>query len=147
MAATYEFVKEFKRKYKFTICWRIKKHSALVDKNLNHNETVLYAFAAQNDNTHGSIFNTAVIALTTERLIIAQDNIIVGYHINTITPDLYNDMQVYAGIFWGAIIIDTIKETVAFSNIGKRALPEIQTTISSFMIEAKKKYKKNEKDS
>lgn len=147
MASTYDIVKEFKRKYKTTICWRIKKHSRLIDKNLNPNEEVLYAFAAQNDDTHKSIFNTAVLALTTERLLIAQDYILIGYHINSITPDLYNDMQVFAGIIWGTITIDTVKEVMNFSNISKRALPEIQTKISSFMIEAKKKYPEKSKDS
>ena len=51
-----------------------------------------------------------------------------------------------AGIIWGTIKIDTIKETVIYSNISKRALPEIQKNITSFMIEAKKKYK-DKKDS
>ena len=147
MASTYELVKKFKHKYHYTICWRTKKHAALVDKNLNPGEEVLYAFAAQNDDTHQSIFNTAILALTNERLIIAQDRILIGYKLNTITPDNYNDMQINAGIIWGTVTIDTIKETVIFSNISKKALSEIQTTVSSFMLEAKKKYKSKEKDS
>jgi hypothetical protein len=147
MASTYELVKGFKNKYKSTICWRIKKHAALIDKNLNQNEEVLYAFAAQYDDTHKSIFDTAVIALTTERIIIAQDRIVVGYKVNTITPDLYNDMQINAGIIWGTITIDTAKELITFSNISKKALSEIQITISTFMIENKKKYSTTKKDS
>lgn len=71
---------------------------------------------------------------------IAQDRILVGYKLNTITPDLYNDMQVSAGIIWGTVTIDTMKETIIFSNISKKALSEIQINISSFMIEAKKKF-------
>ena len=147
MASTYELVKKFKSKYPFTICWRTKKHSALVDKSLNPGEEVLFAFAAQNNDTHQSIFDTAVLALTNERIIIAQDRIIIGYRINTITPDLYNDMQISAGIFWGSLTIDTIKETIIFSNISKKALSEIQIKITSFMIEAKKNYQKEDKDS
>lgn len=146
MASTYELVKDFKNRYPATICWRVRKHCALVDKNLNPNEKVLYAFAAQNNGAHNSIFDTAVLALTTERLIIAQDRIVIGYKVSTITPDLYNDLQANAGIIWGTITIDTIKETVIFSNISRRALPEIQKNITSFMIEAKKKYK-DKKDS
>ncbi len=146
MASTYELVKDFKNRYKVTICWRVKKHCALIDKNLNPNERVLYAFAAQNNGTHDSIFDTAVLALTSERLIIAQDRIVVGYKVSTITPDLYNDLQVNAGIIWGTVTIDTIKETVIFSNISKRALSEIQKNITSFMIEAKKKYKDREEE-
>lgn len=140
MASTYELVKEFKNKYSSTVCWRLKKHCAIVDQNLNPGEEVLFAFAAQNNTSHDAIFDTAVLALTTDRIIIAQDRILVGYKVNTITPDLYNDMQVSAGIFWGAITIDTMKETVVFSNISKKALSEIQIKISSFMIEAKKKF-------
>ena len=147
MVSTYELVKTFKDKYKSTLCWRIKKHSALIDRNLNNNEKVLYAFAAQYNDSHSNIFDTAVLALTSERIIIAQDRILTGYKINTVTPDLYNDMQIDAGIIWGSITIDTIKETVTFSNISKKALSEIQINISSFMIEAKKQYAKKEKDS
>ena len=146
MASTYELVKDFKKRYGSTICWRIKKHCALIENNLNPNERVLYAFAAQNNGTHDSIFDTAVLALTSERIIIAQDRIVIGYKVSTITPDLYNDMQVNAGIIWGTITIDTMKEVVVFSNISKRALSEIQKNISSFMIDAKKKYK-DKKDS
>lgn len=147
MASTYDIVKDFKRRYPQTVCWRVKKHCALIDQNLNNQERVLYAFAAQNDLTHGSIFNTAVLALTNERIIIAQDRILVGYKVSTITPDQYNDMQINAGIIWGTVTIDTLKETIFFSNISKKALPEIQIQISSFMIEAKKKYHSKEKDS
>ena len=114
---------------------------------MNSDEKVLYAFAAQNDDSHRSIFNTAVLALTNERLLIAQDYIILGYRLNSVTPDLYNDLQIYAGIIWGTVTIDTAKEVLNFSNISKKALPEIQTSISSFMIEAKKKYPQKPKDS
>jgi len=147
MNSTYELVKNFKKKYPSTICWRIKKHADLVDKNLNPGEKVTYAFAAQNNDTHQSIFDTAVLALTNERIIIAQDRILIGYKINTITPDLYNDMQINAGIIWGVVTIDTMKETIIFSNISKKSLSEIQSKITSFMIEAKKKYPQKQKDS
>ncbi len=140
MASTYELVKDFKKKYPNTISWRLKKHCAIIDQNLNPNEKVLFAFAAQNNSSHDAIFDTAVLALTTDRLMIAQDRILVGYKLNTITPDLYNDMQVSAGIIWGTVTIDTMKETIIFSNISKKALSEIQINISSFMIEAKKKF-------
>ena len=146
MASTYEIVKKFKNKYPGTICWRIKKHSKLVDQNLYPDEVVNYAFAAQNNTSHGNIFDTAVLAITNKRLIIAQDYILLGYALNSITPDLYNDMQVHAGIIWGMITIDTIKETIYFSNLSKQALPEIQKEITSYMMEAKAKYYKKEKN-
>ena len=145
MASTYDLVKKFKQHYSSTICWRLKKHVKLIDNNLNPNEHVLYAFAAQNDLTHGSIFNTAVLAVTNERLIVAQDRIIIGYKVSTVTPDQYNDLQINAGIIWGTITIDTLKETIYFSNISKKALSEIQKNISTYMIDAKKKFYKKEK--
>ena len=146
MASTYEKVLEFNKKYPGGIYWRVKKHADIVDKNLFDGEVVNLAFAAQNNTSHGSIFDTAILAITNKRIIIAQKNLIIGYNLNTITPDLYNDMQIYSGIIWGMITIDTIKETIYFSNIAKTALPAIQKEITSFMIEAKKAYvSKNDK--
>ena len=49
-------------------------------------------------------------------------------------------MQVYAGAIFGLVTIDTVKEVINISNIDKKALPEIETAISSFMMEEKKKY-------
>ena len=44
------------------------------------------------------------------------------------------------------ITIDTMKETIYFSNLSKQALPEIQKEITSYMMEAKTKYYKKEKN-
>lgn len=140
---TYKFVKEFKNKYPFTITWfRLKAHSKLVDMYLNPNEKVTYAFGGQNDKKYGSWFNTAVLAITNERIIIAQDRLIVGYKVTSVTPDLYNDLKVDSGLIWGRIKIDTVKEIINFSNLSKKSLPEIKKRISYFMMEAKKKYPK-----
>ena len=38
------------------------------------------------------------------------------------------------------ITIDTVKEMVNLSNIDKKALTEIETNITEFMMEEKKKY-------
>ncbi len=138
---TYELVNAFKKKYPFSFTWfRLKAHSKLVDKFLNPDEKVLFAFAGQNDNKYGSVFNTAVLAITDERLIIAQDRLIVGYKVTSVTPDLYNDLKVDSGLIWGKIKIDTVKEKIYFSNLSKKSLPEIKKHISSFMMDAKKKY-------
>jgi hypothetical protein len=67
-----------------------------------------------------------------------------GYMLTTITPDMFNDMEVYMGILWGKITIDTIKEEVIISNLSKNSLPEIETNISEFMMEEKKKYVQEE---
>ncbi|MDD2505674.1 MAG: PH domain-containing protein [Bacilli bacterium] len=143
---TYSLVKNFKKKYPWTVTWwRLKKHSKLLEKYLHSNEKVLYAFAGQNDNIPSSFFNTAVIALTTERLIVAQNRLIVGYDVAFVTPDLYNDLRVDAGLLWGTITIDTVKELIHVSKLSNKSLPEIQEAISSYMIKAKKQYKQKEK--
>ena len=48
-------------------------------------------------------------------------------------------MKVYEGVFWGKIIIDTVKEVIVISNLSKDSLVEIETHISSFMMKAKAK--------
>ena len=90
------------------------------------------------------LLSTCVVCLTNHRILIGQDLLIVGYNLISITPDLFNDLSVYEGIFWGKIMIDTVKEEVPIANIDKRALPEIETAITSFMMEEKKKYKTND---
>ena len=49
-------------------------------------------------------------------------------------------MQVYSGLIWGKITIDTAKEVVVITNLAKDSLREIETEISEFMMEEKKKY-------
>ncbi len=139
MESVYSQVMAFKRKYPSTVTHhRLKKHAEIIEKHLNPGEVVTYAFAAQKNAKALDFFETAVIAITNERLLIGQKRVLFGYFLNSITPDLYNDMQVRSNIIWGSITIDTIKEKVELSNISKAALPEIETEITSFMMEAKK---------
>lgn len=145
MSETFNLVKDFKDKYPSTITWwRLKKHSVLVDKYLHPGEKVLFAFAGQNDNSYTSFFNTAVLALTNERILVAQDRVTVGYKVSSVTPDLYNDLKIDSGMVWGTVKIDTVKERIYFSNLSKKSLPEIQNVISQYMIQAKKKYPEKE---
>lgn len=144
--SSYEMMKMYKKKYPMTVAWRIKKHCSIIDKHLNPDEQIQYIFAGQLDDKPLSIFNTGVIAVTTERLIIAQKGVIIGYKFSSITPDLYNDLTVHANIIWGTIIIDTVREQVFISDLDKSSLPEIETEITRFMQEAKKKYLKSEKE-
>lgn len=138
-------VMEFKKRYPSTIMWRIKKHCTVIEKHLNPNEQVLYAFAAQMNNSATEIFDTAVLCVTSDRIMIGQDQILYGYTLSSITPEMYNDLQVFSGIFWGKITIDTVKEVIHFTNFTKRALPEIESVISMYMMEAKKLYPDKEK--
>lgn len=139
----YEKVKEFKNKYPMTISWRLKAHSKVVEKHLNPDEEVIYSFAAQKNDNPFDIITTAVVTLTNKRIIIAQKRLFFGYFFKAITPDMFNDLTVKMGAVWGKIYIDTIKEFVKFSNIQREALPEIETAITSYMMEAKKDYQTN----
>lgn len=140
--SSYELLKKFTNKFSGSVAWRVKKHCKIIDMHLNPNETINFIFTGQLDIKPLSLFNTGVIAVTSERLIIAQKKLIVGYKFSSITPDLYNDLTVKSGIIWGTIMIDTVREQVYISDLDKEALPEIETEITMFMQEAKKKYAK-----
>ena len=141
MESMYEQAMKFKRKYPSTITHhRIKKHAAIIERHLNPGETVSYVFVAQKNAKVWDFFETSVIAVTNERLLIGQKRVLFGYFLSSVTPDLYNDLRVHSGIIWGSVTIDTVKERIYLSNISKAALPEIETNITSFMMEAKKNY-------
>lgn len=136
----YEQLKKFKDKYPMTISWRLKKHAKVVEKHLNSGEKVLYAFAAQKNNNPLDIITTYAVIITNKRILLASKRVIFGYLITTITPDMFNDLTVKMGLIWGKVILDTVKEVVTLSNIQKEALDEIETNISEYMLEEKKKY-------
>lgn len=141
MGAVYDHAKLFKSKYPKTISWwRIKKHAEVIEKHLNPGETIKYAFVGQKNDLFYDIFGTCVVALTNKRILIGQKRVVFGYFLSSITPDLFNDMEVYQGLLWGKVTIDTVKEVVAISNLDKKSLPEIETNITEFMMEEKKKY-------
>lgn len=139
MKTVAEQAKEFKSKYSMTVAWRLKKHASVIEKHLNPDEKVLYVFAAQKNNNPFDIVSTAVVALTNKRLLIGRKRVVFGYFLDSVTPDLFNDLKVLSGIVWGKIHIDTVKEFITLSNIDKKALPEIETMISSYMMNEKKK--------
>lgn len=140
MSKCYEMVKRFREKYPSTVAFIIAKHCEVIDRHLNPGEEVIYAFAAQKNDTFFQIFNTNVVALTNKRIMIATKRVIWGYFFVSITPDMFNDLTIYRGILWGNVTIDTIKEEVILSNISPKALPEIESIITEYMMEEKKKY-------
>lgn len=140
MGKVYEKALAFKNKYPMTVAWRIKKNSSVIEKHLNPDEKVLYVFVAQKNDNPFNILSTAVIAVTSERILIGRKRVVFGYFLDYITPDKFNDLKVLGGIVWGKIHIDYIKEYVTLSNIDKKALNEIETSISSMMMELKKEY-------
>ena len=145
--SAYEFALEFKKKHPFTVAWRIKQNASVVDHHVNSDERVLYAFAAQKNNNPFNIWGTAVVAITNKRILIGRKRVVIGYFLNSVTPDMFNDLKVTSGIIWGKIYIDTVKEFIALSNISKDALDEIETEISTYMMEEKKQYAMNQNNS
>ena len=140
MGSVYEQLRAFKNKYPMTVGWRLKQNSEVIEKHLNPGEKVLYAFVAQKNDNPLDIISTAVVALTNERILIGRKRVVMGYFLDSITPDMFNDLKISSGIIWGKVYIDYVKEFVTLSNISKDALSEIETKISSFMMEQKKKY-------
>ena len=139
----YEMVNEFIKKYPMTIAWRVKKHSKVVEKFLNPDEEVKFSFAAQKNDSTTDIFNTYVVALTNKRIILGRKRLFFGFFYTSITPDMFNDLTVKMGIVWGKIYIDTVKELVILSNIDPKALDSIETNITEYMMNEKKKYVSN----
>ncbi len=146
MNNVYEMVRTFKKRFRGTICWRLKAHSKVVQKHLNPEERVMYAFAAQKGYSTFEIFNTYVVAVTNKRIILAQKRVLFGYLFLSVTPDLFNDLTVNTGLVWSKVIMDTVKEVMTLSNISKKAADEIETSITEMMMREKKKYVKIEKD-
>ena len=141
----YKRVLEFKHRHPGTVAWRLRLNSSVVERHLNPDEEVLYAFAAQKNDSSFDIFGTAVIAITNKRILIGRKRVVIGYFLNSITPDMFNDLKVHGGLIWGRIYIDTVKEFVTLSNISLSALDEIETNITEYMMEEKKKYKDKDK--
>lgn len=142
----YNEVLKFKKKYHSTIAFRLKEHCKVLEKHLNPGEKVIYIFAGQKNAHSIAIPNTFVIALTSERLVFARKRLFFGYFFYAITPDMFNDLKVNSGILWGKIMIDTVKEFAVISNLSKDSLSEIETKITQYMMNEKKKYSLNNKD-
>ena len=140
MGKVYEQVLKFKEKYPMTIAWRLKKNASVVERHLNPDEKAIYSFVAQKNESPFNIWGTAVVTLTSKRILIGRKRVVFGYFLNSITPDMFNDLKIVSGIIWGKVYIDTVKEFITLSNVSKDALIEIETEISSYMLEEKKKY-------
>ena len=136
----YKKIKDFKKRYPMTISWRLKAHSKVAAEHVNDDEEVLYAFAAQKLPSVFNITSTYAIVVTDKRILLAQKRLIFGYFYYTITPDMFNDLTLKMGLFWGKVVIDTIKETVYLTFISKKALREIETVISKYMMQEKRQY-------
>ena len=123
MNEVYRMVRRFKRKFPRTIAFRTSAHASVVEEHLNPGEKVSYAFCAQKNISSFMIINSCVIAITNKRI-------------------LYNDLKVTKNLIWSDIEIDTAKENVYISNIDPKGAIEIETKITEFMMNEKKKYGK-----
>ncbi len=109
MKNVYKMVRDFKNKFPKTVAFRIKKHSFIVEKHLNPEEKVLFAFCGQKNRQSLMLINSVVVALTNKRIIIGQKRLLWGYFFTAITPDMYNDLKVRKNMVGSDIEIDTIK--------------------------------------
>ena len=141
----YGLATEFLKKYPFTISWRIKQHSKILEKHLNPDEEIYYLFVAQKNPNPFDFFCTCLVALTNKRILIGQKRVFFGYNLGSITPDLFNDFEVFKGMLFGKIYIDTVKKYIQLSNIDPKALTEIETNLSDYLLEIKQKYGMKEK--
>lgn len=140
MERVYPLVRRFINRYPWTLAFRLRSHCKVLEKHLNPGEEIFYAFAGQKCDLAFSIFNTNVILLTNKRILIGRKRLFFGYFLTSVTPEMFNDFKVSNLIIWGKVYIDTVKEFITLSNIGVDALPEIETEISSYMMDMKQKY-------
>ena len=134
----YPKIKEFKNKYPLTISWRLKSHSKVIDKHLNDGDTLNMLCSSKMQVLLKYLQHMLWLLLTKEYYLAQKEFFRVFF--TAITPDMFNDLKVRMGIIWGTVKIDTVKERVIFSNIQKSALPEIENSITGYMMKEKKKY-------
>ncbi len=141
----YTRINQFLKKYPLTIAFRLSSHCKVITKHLNPDEEIIYAFPAQKNISPVDIFSTCIVAFTNKRILVAQKRVLPGYRLNSITPDMFNDFQVYKGFIFGRIDIDTVKEVVQFSNLDPRSLSEVETNLSEYLLKQKPKFLKEMK--
>lgn len=140
MKTCYDFANSFMKKYPLTMAWRIKAHSKVIDNLIAPDEEILYVVPGQYNETAVELFNTYLLVFTNKRIILAKKRILFGYFFKSITPDMYNDLTVNKALFWGRIIIDTVKEVITITNIDAKALPEIDNNINEIITKQKKDF-------
>ena len=139
---TYNLVCRFKRKYPMTVAHFLKRHAKIAESIVDKDEQILYAFCGQKNDSYMVLFDSCVVIVTNKRIIIGQKRLLWGYQLITVIPELFNDLKLYSGLFWGKIEIDTVKEVIFVSNLDKKSLDEIETNVNKIMLENKRKIKK-----
>ena len=141
----YKEVSNYLKRYPFTLAWRIRQHSKVIGIHLNKDEKVYYIFPAQKNSDSFNIFSTCLVALTDKRIMIGQKRVLWGYNLISITPDMFNDFEIYKGLIFGKLDIDTVKEITKLSNIDPKALVEVETNLSEYILRVKPNRKDKEK--
>ena len=136
----YSMVKNYKRKYPLTIGWRLRSHCKVIERHLNPGEIIKFALKKKKTDNAFDIMATYVVVLTNRRILLAQKRLLFGYLFTAVTPDLFNDLKVRSGLIWAKINIDTAKEFITISKIQKASSDLIETNITEYMMEEKKKY-------
>ena len=108
---------------------------------MDADEKVLYAFCGQRNDDNRFIFESCVVALTNKRIIVGEKRIF-GYYVINVKTDLFNDLKIKAGILFGHVEIDTVKENIHISNIDKKSLDEVETMIHRVVNDNKKRNQK-----
>lgn len=139
----YSHVNKFLKKFPLTIAWRIRQHTKVLAKHINLGEELFYIFPAQKNPNPFNFFSTCLVAFTSKRIIIAQKKVVWGYLFMSVTPDMFNDFEVYKGMILGRLDIDTIKEVIRLSDLDPRSLVEIETNLSEYLLKVKPKFVKH----
>lgn len=143
----YENIKEFKKSYPKTVAWRLKQNSSVIERHLNDDEVVLFTFAGQKDTKITNPFYTTIVVFTNKRMILGRKMFLGRYYYYSITPDMLNDFEIKAGILFGSVEVDTIKEHFVINCIDKNALVKIEDALSKYMQNEKIKLKNNNMNS
>ena len=136
--SVYPKVIRFKRKYSMTIAFRLAKHCKVVDNIIDKDEKVLYAFCGQRNDDNRFLFESCVVALTNKRIIIGEKRFF-GYYVINVRTELFNDLKIRAGLLFGHVEIDTVKENIHISNLDKKSLDEIETMVNRVISDNRKR--------
>lgn len=108
-AGMYEFCKYYEMGFNASKGWALK-HFSMIERELRQTETVLSVFMGiynyVSPTKHG---NNAAYAITTERIIIAQKNLI-GEEISSIELTRVNDIKLKTGMMGGTVTFDAMTE-------------------------------------
>ena len=78
--SVYKMVLEFKERHPWTIGWRLRQNSKVVELHLNPDEKVLFVCCGQHSPRMYDFFVSCVVAITTQRILIGTKRLFFGFH-------------------------------------------------------------------